>query len=61
MSKLDDILNEASHMIAVGVHTDKWEKSDTKQQIKDLMLEIVKESDLLPVDEASVVEKVEAL
>lgn len=41
MSKLDDILKQAADVIARGLVTDEWKKIDTKQQIKDLMLELV--------------------
>lgn len=44
MSKLDDILIRTSDVIARLVVTGKSEKIDTKQQIKDMMLKIVKDS-----------------
>lgn len=40
MSKLDDIMNQAADAIAKGVIQGDWKMLDTKQQIKDLMLEL---------------------
>lgn len=44
MSKLDDILSQASDAIAKGVVLGEWNKVETKKQIKDMVLQLIRDS-----------------